>query len=110
MTTENNIDYINEYIGLDEPDGTRSITKLVTIEEQNGYKDMTDKEISKLISYHSIQAKNSKSLELQQEAINKQLEIMIKEAEESAKNNKEFFNKIINTAPMFKTVTGNEVE
>lgn len=110
MTTENNLDYINEYIALDEPDGTRAITKLVTAEQQSGYKDMTDKEISKLISYHANQAEKRKSLDMQEQANIEQMQTLQKSLEEQTKLIDSFFQKIISTTPMFKSVTGNEVE
>lgn len=47
------------YIGLDEPDGTRSVVKLREEERATGsYQGMSDAEIKKLMVYHATLAAN----------------------------------------------------
>lgn len=61
MTISNNsfeTDYA-KYIGLSEPDGTRSVVDLMEEEKKTGsYQGMTDAEIKKLLMYHATLSAN----------------------------------------------------
>lgn len=107
MTTD--YDYINEYIAMNEPDGTRSIVKLIEEANSNGYKDMTNKEIDKLITYKENQAIKSKIIETELQHQKEMAEIMCNHFEEQKRIAKERFNAVINSTPTFKTIADMEV-
>ncbi len=108
MTT--GIDYTTEFISLAPPDGSRSIAELVEIERINGYSDMTDAEIQRLIEYKEHQAQQAKLIE-ENHLHNEAMLLQAKEdAETQRKETREFFNKIISMQPALVSVTGNEVD
>lgn len=108
MTT--GIDYTSQYISLRPPDGGRSITELVELERTEGYSDMTNDEISRLISYKEYQAEQSE-LAAQNKAHNEAMLEQAKiDAELQRQETHDFFNKIINMQPALTSVTGNEVD
>lgn len=63
--TNDEIDTATDYIGVADSDGTRSIIELRDEELTNGYQNMTDKEISKLIKWHMVMSEYSASVEAQ---------------------------------------------
>lgn len=108
MTT--GIDYTNQYLSLRPEDGSHSIAELVEMERTNGYSDMTNDEIARLIEYKEYCAKQDELIE-QNRAHN---EAMLKQAKEEAEKQRQetrdFFDKVINMQPALASVTGNEVE
>lgn len=110
MTTGNEIDYVTDFIALDEPDGTRSVAKLVEEAETNGYANMTDKEIEKLMQYREHIAQSNTIVK---NALLKQQKEAEMRAEHLARQ-EEYTNSVLSTltgvVPEFAVVTGNEVE
>lgn len=108
MTT--GTDYTTEFIGLDEPDGTRSITKLVDEAEANGYSNMTDKEIEKLMQYREYVAQNNAIVQAEFE---RQKNESLMRAEHLARQ-EQYTNSVLSAltgvVPEFASVTGNEVD
>lgn len=108
MTT--GINYTTEYISLRPADGSRSITELVEEERINGYSDMSDDEISRLIEYKEYRAEQSALIEQNKLYNQAMLKLAEEAAEKQRKETHDFFTKIINMQPALVTVTGNEVE
>lgn len=107
MTTE--INTATEYISMADSDGTRSVADLINEEAANGYKNMTDKEISKLIEYKTYKAKQDESIKLVAEQVeqhNAELKSMLQTALDS---DIQLLNKAINTPVETTIITGNEV-
>ena len=104
------IDYTNDYISLKPADGGRSITELVEMERTNGYSDMTDDEIKRLIDYKEYRAKQDELIEQNRLHNEAMLEQAKKDAANQLQQSRDFFNKVINMQPALVSVTGNEVE
>lgn len=108
MTT--GIDYATQSIALDPPDGSRSTAKLVELERTEGYSDMTDAEIARLIEYKEYKAQQDKFIEDNRKHNETMLEQAKEAAQEQLEQSNKFFNDIINMEPALVRVDGSEVE
>lgn len=108
MTT--GIDYTSQYISLRPEDGSHSIAELVEMERTNGYSEMTDDEIARLIEYKEYCAKQDELIEQNRAHNEAMLEQAKQDAELQRQETHDFFNKVINMQPALVSVTGNEVE
>lgn len=108
MTTD--IDYATEFIGLKPDENSRSTVELCEMERTEGYQNMSDEEISRLIKYREYCAKQDQSIADKKAANESALKELGDIATESVKKSQEFFNQIINMEPALVSVTGNEVD
>lgn len=78
-----NIDkkYVTDYISQKPDSETRSIAELVEVERLEGYSQMSDKEITYLISYKEEQAKKSEEIKIYEEHEKQRTKLMAVESE-----------------------------
>lgn len=108
MTTGN--DYINDFISMDEPDGTRSVAKLEKEAAENGYTNMSDKEIEKLMQYRERMATQSAMVQdnLQQQQLRS--ELLKNHLDQQQQHTLTILNELVGSPLQFEFVDGSEVE
>lgn len=102
------IDYDTQFIGLKPDENSKSILELLDEEKNNGYANMTDEEITRIMRYRESVAANVREAELKKQQAEESLARTRAAINENIENMNKMISEVFNTSVKFEEVEIND--